>query len=172
MLNTFEYSLPSDIDTAVKSELEAWHADGKIGRMWEKDASVWTGDDEAKWLGWLDIVDEELADLQKYRDLAADIKETGLSEVLLMGMGGSSLCPEVLAMTFGKANFHILDSTVPAQIAGLEDKLDLEKTLFIVASKSGSTLEPNCFKQYFFERLAERVGRDKADAFLPCRPLE
>jgi glucose-6-phosphate isomerase len=79
-----------------------------------------------------------------------------------MGMGGSSLCPEVLALTFGKQQFHILDSTVPSQIKHVQEKLDLEKTLFIVASKSGSTLEPNCFKQYFFDRLSERVGREKA----------
>ena len=118
--------------------------------------------DEAKWLGWLDIVDEELADLQKYRDLESDLAAAGFTDVLLMGMGGSSLCPEVLAMTFGKTNFHILDSTVPAQVKAVEDKLDLEKTLFIVASKSGSTLEPNCFKQYFFERVAENVGRENA----------
>src|SRR5204862_7913867 len=64
--------------------------------------------------------------------------------------------------TFGKSNFHILDSTVPAQIKTVENKLDLAKTLFIVASKSGSTLEPNCLKQYFFERVAERVGRENA----------
>jgi len=142
--------------------LDKWRSEDKIGRIWAKDASVWTGDDEAKWLGWLDIVDEELADLQKYRDLAADIAAAGFTDVLLMGMGGSSLCPEVLAMTFGKSNFHILDSTVPAQIKTVENKLDLEKTLFIVASKSGSTLEPNCFKQYFFERVAELVGRENA----------
>ena len=72
-----------------------------------------------------------------------------------MGMGGSSLCPEVLALTFGKKQFHILDSTIPSQVKAIEDKLDLAKTLFIVASKSGSTLEPNCFKQYFFDRVSQ-----------------
>lgn len=162
MLNTLDYSLPADIDAAFEAEMETWRTDGRIGRIWAKDGSVWTGDDEAKWLGWLGIVDEEMSDLQKYRDLAADIKAAGFRDILLMGMGGSSLCPEVLALTFGKSNFHILDSTVPAQIRTIEDKLDLEKTLFIVASKSGSTLEPNCFKQYFFERVAERVGRENA----------
>jgi glucose-6-phosphate isomerase len=78
-----------------------------------------------------------------------------------MGMGGSSLAPEVLSITFGAENFHVLDSTVPAQIKTIENKLDLTKTLFIVASKSGSTLEPNTFKQYFFERVSNTVGRGK-----------
>ncbi len=162
MLNSFKYSLPSELDLSVRSAIEVWNDDDRTSRIWAQDASVWTGDDEANWLGWLDIVHEELADLDKYRELTADIETAGFSDVLLMGMGGSSLCPEVLAMTFGKSNFHILDSTVPAQIRDLENRLDLNKTLFIVASKSGSTLEPNCFKQYFFERVAEKVGRENA----------
>ena len=132
-----------------------WSESEKIIRIWEKDASVWTSDDEAKWLGWLDIVDEELGDLEKYRAFASDIRSAGFEQVLLMGMGGSSLCPEVLAMTFGKRHFHILDSTDPAQVKSVESKLDLAKTLFIVASKSGSTLEPNCFKQYFFDKVSQ-----------------
>src|SRR5260370_7753583 len=77
-------------------------------------------------------------------------------------MGASSLCPEVLRMTFGKiAGFpelHVLDSTDPVQIKAIEKKLDLKKTLCIVSSKSGSTLEPNIFKQYFFERVKKAVG--------------
>ena len=93
---------------------------------------------------------------------AVSIEADGLTDVLLMGMGGSSLCPEVLALTFGADNFHILDSTVPAQIITVESKIELSKTLFIVASKSGSTLEPNCFKQYFFERLSKAVGQENA----------
>lgn len=162
MLNEMFYSLPAEVGAAVDDELASWTVNGKTERIWAKDASVWTGDDEAKWLGWLDIVDEELGHLAKYRDLQTDLSTAGFNDVLLMGMGGSSLCPEVLAMTFGKTNFHILDSTVPAQVKAVEEKLDLEKTLFIVASKSGSTLEPNCFKQYFFDRVSERVDRENA----------
>ena len=162
MLNSMKYSLPPEIDEAVTLELGAWEHDDKVARVWAKDAAVWTGDDEAKWLAWLDIVDEELGNADKYRDLYADITAAGFTDVLLMGMGGSSLCPEVLAMTFGKPNFHILDSTVPSQIRAAEGKIDIEKTLFIVASKSGSTLEPNCFKQYFFEKVAARVGHENA----------
>ena len=154
-INSVSYSLPLDIEDLVKDAIRAWRSDNKVHRIWEKDASVWTGGDEAKWLGWLTIAEEEAADTQKYKDLHADIGSAGFTDVLLMGMGGSSLCPEVLAITFGKKNFHILDSTVPAQVKAIEDKLDLAKTLFIVSSKSGSTLEPNCFKQYFFDRVSQ-----------------
>ena len=157
-----KYSLPETLQQALIAELDLFNSDGRVRRIWDKDASVWTGGEEAKWLGWLDIVGRELADLQKYRDLNADIKSAGFTDILLMGMGGSSLCPEVLAITFGKTNFHILDSTVPAQVKSVEEKIVLEKTLFIVASKSGSTLEPNCFKQYFFDLVVRRVGLENA----------
>ncbi|MFT3746631.1 MAG: bifunctional transaldolase/phosoglucose isomerase [Pyrinomonadaceae bacterium] len=157
-----KYLLPESIDAEVKAAGNSWNNENKIERIWAKDASVWTGDDEAKWLGWLHVVEEQLELTESYRDLHGDITAAGFTDVLLMGMGGSSLCPEVLAMTFGKANFHILDSTVPAQVKTVEDKLDLTKTLFIVASKSGSTLEPNCFKQYFFDRVSAKVGAEQA----------
>ena len=154
-LNLVSYSLPPAIDDDVRAEIDLWTADNKIARLWDKDASIWTSDDESKWLGWLDIVDREIESTKPYRRLYADIEGTGFSHVLLMGMGGSSLCPEVLAVTFGKKTFHILDSTVPSQVKTVEEKLDLANTLFIVASKSGSTLEPNCFKQYFFDRISQ-----------------
>ena len=162
MLNSLTYQLPEKLETAVRAEFDEWRKEDKIARLWAKDASVWTNEDESKWLGWLDSVEAELENVDEYKAFAEDIKAAGLTSVLLMGMGGSSLCPEVLSITFGKENFHVLDSTVPAQIKAVEAKIDLEKTLFIVASKSGSTLEPNTFKQYFFERLAEKVGREQA----------
>lgn len=159
MLNSMKYSVPVEVQTAVSDQLAKTDL---ASRIWQKDASVWTDGDEAEWLGWLDIVAEESSKANEYKAFYDDIVAAGFTDVLLMGMGGSSLCPEVLAMTFGKKNFHILDSTDPAQIKTIENKLDLEKTLFIVASKSGATLEPNCFKQYFFERVAEKVGRENA----------
>lgn len=142
----------------MRERIAEWVASEKIRRIWEKDATVWTGADESQWLDWLTVAEEEIEDTQKYKDLHADTEQAGFEHVLLMGMGGSSLCPEVLALTFGKTNFHILDSTVPAQVKAVEAKLDLAKTLFIVASKSGSTLEPNCFKQYFFDRVSKIIG--------------
>src|SRR5688572_22318901 len=162
MLSTMIYSLPELLEVAFTAKLAALESERLIERIWAKDASVWTDTDEAKWLGWLTVAEEELAGLDKYRGLKNDIDRADFRDILLMGMGGSSLCPEVLAITFGKTNFHILDSTVPSQVKAVEETLDLARTLFIVASKSGSTLEPNCFKQYFFDRVSNIVGRENA----------
>ena len=159
-------SLPADLDAALKKNLNDWRASGKVRRLWQQDASLWTGEDEAKWLGWLGITDEQLAGATKLNEIADEIRSAGFSDILLLGMGGSSLCPEVLALTFaqtpGFPRLHILDSTDPAQIRSVEKKIDLAKTLFTVSSKSGSTLEPNIYKQYFFERVQQTVGADKA----------
>src|SRR5256885_7206065 len=113
MHNSMNFHLDDDLRTRLDAAIAEWGSSGKIGRIWQKDATVWRGEDEAKWLGWLDIAERELADVQKYLDLQADMANSPFTNVLLMGMGGSSLCPEVLAMTVCKANFHILDSTVP-----------------------------------------------------------
>jgi transaldolase/glucose-6-phosphate isomerase len=162
MLNRIAVHLADDLRQEVEAEINRWKVTDKVNRIWQKDAAVWTGTDEAKWLGWLDIVDREIATVSQYRDFKDDIDAAGFSDILLMGMGGSSLCPEVLGMTFDKPNFHILDSTVPARIKAIEDKIDIERTMFIVASKSGSTLEPNCFKQYFFDLVSKNVGQENA----------
>ncbi len=162
MSNLMTFTLPEKLKQAYRAEIQKTIEEKRVSRIWEKDASVWTGDDEDKWLGWLDIVEEEKENLARYRELRLDFESAGFTNVLLMGMGGSSLCPEVLALTFGIENFHILDSTVPAQIITAESRIDLAKTLFIVASKSGSTLEPNCFKQYFFDRVTKLVGKENA----------
>jgi transaldolase/glucose-6-phosphate isomerase len=156
------YKLPQDLNEAVKGALEDWRKNGKMRRLWEGDASLWTNTDEAKWLGWLNVVDAELKDIGRFEAFAADIKRAGFSNAVLLGMGGSSLGPEVLALTFGSGpgfpRLHILDSTDPAQIRHLESSIDIARTLFIVSSKSGSTLEPNIFKQYFWERAKSALG--------------
>ncbi len=165
-VNAQTASLPADLDAAVKKNLNDWRASGKVRRLWQHDASLWTGEDEASWLGWLGITDEQLASAGQLKAFASEVKGGGFSDILLLGMGGSSLCPEVLALTFGQTpgfpRLHILDSTDPAQIRSVQNKVDLAKTLFIVSSKSGSTLEPNIYKQYFFERVQQTVGADKA----------
>jgi len=121
-----------------------------------EDPSLWTRDGEEKWLGWIDIVERQQKDLAEFAALAADMKAAGFKTVLLLGMGGSSLCPEVLATTFGQQPgfpaLHIVDSTDPAQVKAARDKVNLKETLVIVASKSGTTLEPNILKQYFLRR--------------------
>jgi transaldolase/glucose-6-phosphate isomerase len=165
-VNQQSASLPADLDTAVKKNLNDWRASGKVRRLWQHDASLWTNEDEAKWLGWLNITDDQLSNAAKLSELANEVKSGGFLDILLLGMGGSSLCPEVLALTFaqtpGFPRLHILDSTDPAQIRSVEKKIDLARTLFIVSSKSGSTLEPNIYKQYFFERVQQTIGTDKA----------
>jgi transaldolase/glucose-6-phosphate isomerase len=161
-VNRLAYKLPKELQTALAASLEDWKKNNKVARLWQKDASLWSNADEGKWLGWLTITDEQLANLNMLKQFAAEVKKAKFKHILLLGMGGSSLCPEVLRMTFGKiAGFpelHVLDSTDPAQIKAIEKKLDLKKTLCIVSSKSGSTLEPNIFKQYFFERVGKAVG--------------
>jgi transaldolase/glucose-6-phosphate isomerase len=160
------YTLPASVVASVKSHVNDWRAEGKVSRLWERDASLWTDSDESNWLGWLTITDDQLAHLHELTAMAEDARKGGFSHALLLGMGGSSLCPEVLKMTFGKIagspELHVLDSTDPAQIKSVEEKIDLANTLFIVSSKSGSTLEPNIFKQYFFERAKQVVGAEKA----------
>jgi transaldolase / glucose-6-phosphate isomerase len=161
-VNRLTYRLPKELHAAVNASLEDWRSNNKVARLWQKDASLWSNTDEGRWLGWLTIADEQFANLATFKQFAAEVKKAKFKHVLLLGMGGSSLCPEVLRMTFGKiAGFpelHVLDSTDPVQIKTLEKKLDLKKTLCIVSSKSGSTLEPNIFKQYFFERVKKAVG--------------
>ncbi|HVM91432.1 MAG TPA: bifunctional transaldolase/phosoglucose isomerase [Terriglobales bacterium] len=169
-VNKQSATLPSDLDGAVKKNLSDWRATGKVRRLWQHDQSLWTNEDECSWLGWLNITDDQLTNVAKLTDLANEVKSQGYSDILLLGMGGSSLCPEVFALTFPQApgfpRLHILDSTDPAQIKSVESKVDLAKTLFIVSSKSGSTLEPNIYKQYFFERMKQTVGDKAGDHFI------
>jgi transaldolase / glucose-6-phosphate isomerase len=163
-LPRWEFSAP--LTQAVQVTLNDWQTGNKMARLWRGDPALWTGGDEDKWIGWLSIVEDRLAHLKELNDAAADAAKAGFTHALLLGMGGSSLCPEVLKITYGRQpghpEMHVLDSTDPAQIKSIESQVDLAKTLCIVASKSGSTLEPNIFKQYFFERMQQTVGKEKA----------
>ncbi|HVA15483.1 MAG TPA: bifunctional transaldolase/phosoglucose isomerase [Stellaceae bacterium] len=156
----------AEIKAAFDAEMEAWRSGGRIRRLWAGAASLWSGTDEKNWLGWLDIVEDELADVARLNDFAKDVKQRAFADVVLLGMGGSSLGPEVFGDTFGPQagwpRFHMLDSTDPAQIASIEQAVELGKTLFVVSSKSGSTLEPNIFLDYFLDRFAKLRGKDKA----------
>jgi transaldolase / glucose-6-phosphate isomerase len=152
------------IGKALEKSTEDWRASGKIRRLWQHDKSLWTGTDEDKWLGWLHSA--EKADIADYQDFAQRVKGQGFTDAVVLGMGGSSLGPEVLAETFAnKAGFpklHVLDSTDPAQVRHLQASINIAKTLFIVSSKSGGTTEPNVMKDYFFAQVSTAIGAEKA----------
>jgi glucose-6-phosphate isomerase/transaldolase/glucose-6-phosphate isomerase len=125
-----------------------------VERIWERDPTVWTGKDEAQWLGWLDEplrMRQRLVELDRLAEAAADA-----DDLVLLGMGGSSLAPEVLRRAFGRDRFHVLDTTHPGAIRRLADSLDLARTLFVVSSKSGGTLETRSQFDFFWERGARR----------------
>ncbi len=161
-------ALGEDASKAVQAALDDWQAGSKVKRLWDGDASLWSGADEGQWLGWLHVIDEpgRTEMVKNLQAIAQDVHSLGVTDALVMGMGGSSLCPEVLKMTFGHIqgwpNLHVLDSTVPAQVASFRDSLDLAKTVCIVSSKSGSTTEPNVFRQYFQEQVGAAIGAEKA----------
>lgn len=169
-LLTVSNALPDDLTAAVVAAEKEWSREGKIRRLWQRDASVWTNGPESKWLGWLTAAQDGLAQIEAYERLAQDVKTHGYSDVLLLGMGGSSLGPEVLAETFGRVDggpaLHVLDSTDPQQVATYRNAVDLSNTLFIVSSKSGSTLEPNILFAYFWEQAKQALGRDPNERFV------
>ena len=154
----------AEFDKKVAKATEDWRAGAKIRRLWQKDSSVWTDQDEHKWLGWL--ISAAKADLRDYEDYAQRVKGQKFSDAVVLGMGGSSLGPEVLAETFprksGFPKLHVLDSTDPAQVRAMEKAIDISRTVFIVSSKSGGTTEPNAMKDYFFARVSEAIGAAKA----------
>ncbi len=169
-LNSYSYKLPAELEKAVQGAANEWKSSNKTERLWKKDAGLWTNTDESKWLGWLDIVDSQLANLSKFKALAADLREDGFTHLLLLGMGGSSLAPEVFSMTYGKQSgspeLLVLDSTDPVQIKSFRSKIDPARTLFCVSSKSGTTLEPNIYMQYFFDETKKVVGERAGHHFI------
>ncbi len=164
------YALPPEIDKAVQEARQEWEGSNNTEKLWNKDATLWTDTDESKWLGWLSIVGEQLGDTSKFKALAAEIQEDGYTHILLLGMGGSSLCPEVFSMTYGKQagapELLVLDSTDPLYIKSMRDKIDPARTLFCVSSKSGTTLEPNIYMQYFYEETKKAVGDEAGHHFI------
>ena len=149
--------LPQPLRGAVDDAASAWDAAESTTRLWARDATLWTNGDEGRWLGWLSAPSDAVKTVAPLEAFAAEVRADGFSDVLLLGMGGSSLCPEVLAESFGpqpgSPRLHVLDSTDPVQVTSLDRMLPLARTLMVVASKSGSTLEPNIFSAYFLERV-------------------
>jgi transaldolase/glucose-6-phosphate isomerase len=160
------FRLVDALEAAVRAELEQWRAGDKMKRLWSRDATLWTGADEASWLGWLAVAGEQRVRASALGDLANEIRRAGFTHALVLGMGGSSLCPEALKSTFGRIagypELFVLDSTDPGQIHALEHRIDVARTLFIVSSKSGTTLEPNIFFSYFFDRVRRTIGAERA----------
>ena len=165
-VNGIALHLPADLKSEVDRTLADWDQGKKMEQLWKREASLWTGHDEGKWLGWLDVIDPGTPVPDAVATLAKAAAEEGFRNAVLLGMGGSSLCPEVMALTFGpvkgKPEMLVLDSTDPVQIQDLARRIDPAKTLFFVSSKSGSTLEPNIFFDFFWAKVVEAVGAAKA----------
>ncbi len=155
---------------AVDRALKIWSKNGNTIRLWRGDATLWSGADESNWLGWLNIAPrmrDQVGDLCAF---AQQVRDRGITDIILLGMGGSSLCPEVLAMTYGCREgwprLHVLDSTVPAQVQRFADAVNLETTLCVVASKSGTTTEPHAFCEFFWAKMRETVGDAAGQHFI------
>lgn len=151
------------LNDAIQETLKQWQSEDMLQRLWGSDPRLWTNEDEAKWTGWMSIPESEMSEVARIEALANELVSDGITDVVLLGMGGSSLCPFMMAETFkqvkGYPKLHVLDSTDPAQISTIEKAVDLEHSFFIVSSKSGTTLEPNIFKLYFYNRLQEVLGK-------------
>ena len=160
-LNSMHEALPPELDEAVEARLERMRQESWSRRLWAGDATLWTGGEEAKWLGWLAAGKGEQIDPEALKALGAQAAQ--YRSAVLLGMGGSSLGPEVLAEIVGPRSgspmMHVLDSTDPKQIAAVAAAIDPEHTLFIVASKSGSTMEPELLRAYFWNLAGQDGSR-------------
>jgi transaldolase/glucose-6-phosphate isomerase len=165
-LDRMSFALPPALQADLDMTLEDWRMTGKVRRLWEGDAALWTGRDEATWVDWLGLPGRERIATDELEGFAREVQELGFTHAVVLGMGGSSLCPEVLARTFGATPGYpeliVLDSTDPVQIGAVEARVALATTLFVVASKSGTTLEPNLLLDYFDARVREAVGEAAA----------
>jgi len=165
-VNEISLQLPEKLQLEVDRTLAEWDRGRKMQRLWDRDASLWTNYDEGKWLGWLDVVDPQTPVSPELQSFLEGVRADGFEQALLLGMGGSSLCPEVMSLTFGPVpgapRLHILDSTDPVQVQSVARRAPPASTLFIVSSKSGSTLEPNIFFESFWDLTVKAVGAEKA----------
>lgn len=162
--------LTPELRAAFAEAAAKWQSGDRTGRIWEGDPTVWTGRDEAYWLGWLDAPEREAAHLGDYAELAKVAAHKRVRDVLLLGMGGSSLGAEVLRQSFGRVQgsprLHVLDSTHPDQVRSFAEQIDPRFSWVVVASKSGSTVEPNLLLSYFLERFSAELGEDAAVRFI------
>ncbi|MDP6800637.1 MAG: glucose-6-phosphate isomerase [SAR202 cluster bacterium] len=154
----------SDVESAM-AELSRRDV---VARIWSGDHTVWSPDptETADRLGWLTVIDNMRDEFPSLTRFAVEVKEEGYRHVVLLGMGGSSLGPEVLRQTFGSADGYpeviVLDSTAPASVQAVTDAIDPATTLFLVSSKSGSTIEPNVFYSHFRRLVEQNIGEGQA----------
>jgi glucose-6-phosphate isomerase len=154
--------------TVIEKALNQISRERIIARIWQKDHTVWGNDptEISNRLGWLDCLEVTKKSFDEIKKFVEEIRKEGFTDALLMGMGGSSLAPEVFRLTFGvKKGFldlHVLDSTHPEAILEYEKKLQPEKTLYIVSTKSGGTVETMSFMKYFFTSVSKKLGREVA----------
>ncbi len=171
---TFDANLPDDLEQAVKRRIEQATSEDVARRVWCKDPTLWGGDastpELADRLGWLTIAERMQDELDDLRAFADEVRQAGLTHTLLLGMGGSSLAPEVFRASFGAETFHVLDSTHPDAVAEAEQKVDLDRTLFIVSSKSGGTIETLTHFRHFWDRT--QSGGQFVAITDPGSPLE
>ncbi|HEY5386834.1 MAG TPA: transaldolase, partial [Thermoleophilia bacterium] len=168
--------LPRKLDDALEACLTALAADDFAARLWGADASLWKQRDKAHQqliagaLGWLEVFDYVHDQVEGLNDFVAGLRAEGFRSAVLLGMGGSSLAPEVLrdvlGVREGYLGLHVLDSTDPAAVRAVEAAVDLETTLFVVASKSGGTTETASFHAYFYERVRALHGDHAGRQFI------
>ena len=156
--------MPADIEAVLAS----MDRNDVVGRIWRSDHTVWKSDptEIADRLGWLTVTQSMRQQAAELTAFADEVRQTGFRDIVLLGMGGSSLGPEVLRQTFGNApgfpRLIVLDSIVPDRVLEVKDAVDPAKTLFLFSSKSGSTIEPNTCYAYFRNLVEQAVGEGKA----------
>lgn len=162
-------------EAAVEKELQRLQDEDFVRRLWEKDGSLWSSDEAEQKsikeaLGWLTVVDSMDEHVEELESFAREIQREGFEDAVVLGMGGSSLCPDVLSKTFerreGYPRLSVLDSTSPEAVEGLVERLDLRRTLFIVSSKSGTTTEPNAFYHFFWGQCEGAGIQDRGRQFI------
>jgi transaldolase/glucose-6-phosphate isomerase len=171
-----------DLRIAVEQRVAIWQEEDFAGCLWRKDPTLWFDKPQPEItdrLGWLDLPSATSEELDELHGFAEELKGEGTRHLVLLGMGGSSLAPEVFSRTFGSASgcpeLIVLDSTHPAAVLGVERRVELAKTHFLVSSKSGTTTETLSFFRYFFEKV-RKAGQDAGKHFSavtdPGTPLE
>ena len=161
--------IPDSLEPAIAATLERAHAEDVVRRIWRKDDTLW-GDpgqpEVANRLGWLTISEPMLEHAADLHDFVAGCLDDGLADVVLLGMGGSSLGPEVIRRSFGDIEgamrLHVLDSTDPEAVHAVERSIDVTATLFIVASKSGGTIETLSHFKHFHAQVSTALGHSNA----------